>query len=53
MNIYLEKIPDHYVGNDVSVTIHSNTKGQGLAELIIAEIKKIAEKWEGKSGYNH
>ena len=48
MNIYLEKTPDHYVGNDVSVTIHSNTKGLGLAELIIEEIKKIAEKWEVK-----
>ena len=48
MNIYLEKIPDHYVGDDVSITIHSNTKGLGLAELIIAEIKKIAEKYEVK-----
>jgi len=48
MNIYLEKTPDHYVGNDVSVTIHSNTKGLGLAELIMTEIKKIAEKWEVK-----
>jgi len=48
MNIYLEKIPDHYVGDDVSVTIHTNTRGQGLAELIMTEIKKIAEKWEVK-----
>ena len=48
MNIYLEKISDHYVGDDVSVTIHTNTRGQGLAELIIAEIKKIAEKYEVK-----
>ena len=48
MNIYLEKTPDHYVGEDVSVTIHHNQRGQGLAELIMTEIKKIAEKWEVK-----
>ena len=48
MNIYLEKIPDEYVCEDVSVTIHTNTRGQGLAELIKKEIEKIAEKWEVK-----
>ena len=51
MNIYLEKIPDHYVGDDVSVTIHHNQRGQGLAELIASEIEIIAKKYEVNNGY--
>lgn len=44
-SIYMEKIPNHYIRPDVSVTIHTNDKGLGLAEVIKCEIKKILAKY--------
>ena len=41
IEIYQERQPEHYVGSDVSVTIVSNNKGLGTAQMIQKLIEDI------------